>query len=69
MRPHVNQQGKEAKDLKMLFGGMIRKIMFKIGKEMVKNNQDIIGDQYKRNDDVLLAVGDGGKKIAEKSNQ
>lgn len=36
---------------------------------MVKNNQDIIGDQYKRNDDVLLAVGDGGKKIAEKSNQ
>lgn len=68
MRPHVNQQGKEAKDLKMLFGGMIRKIMVKIGKEMVKNNQDIIGDQYKRND-VLLAVGDWGKKIAEKSNQ
>ena len=38
--------------------------VFKIGKRMVKTNQDIIGEQCIRNDDGLLAVTDEDKKVA-----
>ena len=37
---------------------------FKIAKSVVITNQDIIGEQWIRNDDGLLAVSDENKKIA-----
>ena len=41
--------------------------MFKIPMRMVKNSQDIIGEQGIRNDASALAVNDEDKKIARKS--
>ena len=37
--------------------------VFNIAKKKVKTNQDIIGDQYVRNDDNVLAVSGEDKKI------
>ena len=37
---------------------------FKIAKRMIRTNQDIIGEQWIRNDSGALAVGDEDKKIA-----
>ena len=41
--------------------------VFKIKERMVKTNWDIIGDQYIRNNDSMLAVSDRDKKIDWKS--
>ena len=41
--------------------------LFKIPKRMVKINQDIIGEQYTRNDHGVLAVSEEDKKRAWKS--
>ena len=41
--------------------------LFKIPKGMVKINQDIIGEQYTRNDHGVLAVSEEDKKRAWKS--
>ena len=38
--------------------------VFKISKRMVKTNQDIIGEQYMRSNDGMLAANDENKKIA-----
>ena len=41
--------------------------LFKIPKGMVKINQDIIGEQYTRNDHGVLSVSEEDKKRAWKS--
>ena len=42
--------------MEMLCGRMIRNVVLKIGKKMVKTNQNVIGEQCIRNDDGVLAV-------------
>ena len=51
----------------MIYGGMIRYDVFKIAKEIVKTNQDIISEWAIRNDDGVLSVNDEDKKIAKLS--
>ena len=41
--------------------------VFKIAKRMVKTNHDIIGEQYIRNDDGVLAVSVENTKTVSKS--
>ena len=57
---------KKGKDLETVHRDDQKGEMFKTAKRMVKTNQDIVGEQYKRNDDGVLAVSNKDKKIAWK---